>query len=116
TDTNLTSFRVSPTPSCGVAPPASALPPMWLPRTTRDGVGELGASPDARVHREGGRWTGPEPERRLGVARKKGHLPPRWVIRTFWSLHRRIVRASGGRKGLWAPRPGKWGALRLTTT
>ena len=50
------------------------------------------------------------------MARKKGHLPPRWVIRTFWSLHRRIVRASGGRKGLWAPRPGKWGALRLTTT
>lgn len=50
------------------------------------------------------------------MARKKGHLPPRWFIRTFWDLHRRIVRATGGRKGLWASRPGKWGALRLTTT
>ncbi len=46
----------------------------------------------------------------------KAWLPPRWFIRTFWKVHRRIVRASKGRKGLWAPRPGKWGALRLTTT
>jgi deazaflavin-dependent oxidoreductase (nitroreductase family) len=32
-----------------------------------------------------------------------------------WHLHRRIVRATKGRKGLWPPRPGKWGALQLTT-
>jgi deazaflavin-dependent oxidoreductase (nitroreductase family) len=51
-----------------------------------------------------------------GVAEGKAWLPPRWFITTFWKAHRRIVRASGGRKGLWAPRPGKWGALRLTTT
>ena len=50
------------------------------------------------------------------MAGGKAHLPPRWFIKMFWQLHRRIVRASGGRKGLWAPRPGKWGALRLTTT
>ena len=31
-------------------------------------------------------------------------------------MHRWVVRATGGRKGLWLPRPGKWGALRLTTT
>jgi F420H(2)-dependent quinone reductase len=43
-------------------------------------------------------------------------LPPRWFIRAFWRAHRRLVRASGARKGLWAPRPGKWGALQLTTT
>jgi deazaflavin-dependent oxidoreductase (nitroreductase family) len=48
--------------------------------------------------------------------RGKGHLPPRWFVEAFWLVHRRIVRASRGRKGLWAPRPGKWGALRLTTT
>ena len=30
-------------------------------------------------------------------------------------MHRWIVRATGRRKGLWPPRPGKWGALRLTT-
>jgi deazaflavin-dependent oxidoreductase (nitroreductase family) len=46
----------------------------------------------------------------------KARLPPRWFIKAFWHVHRRIVRASGGRKGLWVPRPGKWGALRLTTT
>jgi deazaflavin-dependent oxidoreductase (nitroreductase family) len=46
----------------------------------------------------------------------KTWLPPRWFIVAFWHLHRRIVRASGGRRGLWAPRAGKWGALRLTTT
>ena len=50
------------------------------------------------------------------MAEGKARLPPRWFIRTFWLVHRRIVRVSGGRKGLWAPRPGKWGALRLTTT
>ena len=42
-------------------------------------------------------------------------LPPRWFVVTAWRVHRRIVRVSGGRKGLWLPRPGKWGALRLTT-
>ena len=50
------------------------------------------------------------------MAEGKTRLPPRWFITTFWRAHRRIVRASGGRRGLWAPRPGKWGALRLTTT
>lgn len=50
------------------------------------------------------------------MAGGKARLPPRWVIVTFWHAHRRVVRASKGRKGLWAPRPGKWGALRLTTT
>jgi deazaflavin-dependent oxidoreductase (nitroreductase family) len=42
-------------------------------------------------------------------------LPPRWFVVTFWNAHRWIVRATGRRKGLWRPRPGKWGALRLTT-
>jgi deazaflavin-dependent oxidoreductase (nitroreductase family) len=46
----------------------------------------------------------------------KARLPPRWFVVTFWQIHRRIVRATRGRKGLWRPRPGKWGALRLTVT
>src|SRR5690348_8236760 len=50
------------------------------------------------------------------MAGRKGFLPPRWVIKAAWYAHRQMVRASGGRKGLWPPRPGKWGALRLTTT
>jgi deazaflavin-dependent oxidoreductase (nitroreductase family) len=50
------------------------------------------------------------------MAKGKGFLPPRWFVVTFWHAHRRLVRASRGKRGLWAPRPGKWGALRLTTT
>ena len=49
------------------------------------------------------------------MAEGKGRLPPRWFIVIFWHVHRRIVRMSKGRKGLWPPRTGKWGALRLTT-
>jgi F420H(2)-dependent quinone reductase len=49
------------------------------------------------------------------MARGKARLPPRWFVVTFWHVHRWIVRATGRRKGLWPPRPGKWGALRLTT-
>jgi deazaflavin-dependent oxidoreductase (nitroreductase family) len=46
----------------------------------------------------------------------KARLPPRWFVVIFWHVHRWIVRASRGRRGLWSPRPGKWGALRLTTS
>jgi F420H(2)-dependent quinone reductase len=42
-------------------------------------------------------------------------LPPRWFIRLAWSVHRGLYRFTGGRIGLWRPRPGRWGALRLTT-
>jgi deazaflavin-dependent oxidoreductase (nitroreductase family) len=50
------------------------------------------------------------------MADGKARLSPRWFVVTFWHLHRLFVRATGGRMGLWQPRPGKWGALRLTTT
>jgi deazaflavin-dependent oxidoreductase (nitroreductase family) len=46
---------------------------------------------------------------------KEPRLPPRWFIRLFWVVHRRVYRLSGGRVGLWRPRAGKWGTLRLTT-
>ena len=46
----------------------------------------------------------------VGVTGGRARLPPRWFIKTFWHVHRRIVRASGGRKGLWVPRPGEGGA------
>ena len=49
------------------------------------------------------------------MAGGKARLPPRWFVVSFWHVHRLIVRASGGRRGLWPPRPGKWGTLRLTT-
>ena len=40
------------------------------------------------------------------MAGGKARLPPRWFIVTFWHGHRLFVRATGGRKGLWPPRPG----------
>jgi deazaflavin-dependent oxidoreductase (nitroreductase family) len=43
-------------------------------------------------------------------------LPPRWFIRFFWYAHRAVCRMSGGRVGLWRPKPGRWGTARLTTT
>ena len=46
---------------------------------------------------------------------KKPRLPPRWFIHLFWITHRWLYRLSGGRLGLWRPKPGKWGAMRLTT-
>lgn len=42
-------------------------------------------------------------------------MPPRWFVRAFWHAHRWIDRITHGRVGLWAPRRGRWGALRLTT-
>jgi deazaflavin-dependent oxidoreductase (nitroreductase family) len=43
-------------------------------------------------------------------------LPPRWVVRTAWVLHRALYRFTGGRFGLWRPKAGDtFGTLRLTT-
>jgi deazaflavin-dependent oxidoreductase (nitroreductase family) len=52
----------------------------------------------------------------MDTQQRKPRLPPRWFVVTAWPVHRGIYRMTRGRKGLWAPRPGKWGALRLTTT
>ena len=49
------------------------------------------------------------------MAGGKARLPPRWFVVTAWHVHRLIVRATRGRRGLWPPRRGKWGAARLTT-
>jgi deazaflavin-dependent oxidoreductase (nitroreductase family) len=40
-------------------------------------------------------------------------IPPRWVVRAAWVIHRAIYRLSGGRRGLTRPRPGHYGMLRL---
>ena len=50
------------------------------------------------------------------MAEGEARLPPRWFVVSAWHVHRWMVRATGGRLGLWRARPGKWGALRLTTT
>ena len=45
---------------------------------------------------------------------KPGRLPPKWFRRAAWKFHRGLYRVAGGRFGLWRPKPGGWGALRLT--
>src|SRR5262245_52331428 len=47
---------------------------------------------------------------------KSTRLPPRWVIRLAWAVHRGVCRVFGRRIGLWRPRAKGWGTLRLTTT
>ncbi|MCY7288264.1 MAG: nitroreductase family deazaflavin-dependent oxidoreductase, partial [Cryobacterium sp.] len=42
-------------------------------------------------------------------------LPPRWFVRAAWVVHRAIYKVTGGRRGLWLPKPNKWGTMRLTT-
>ena len=42
-------------------------------------------------------------------------LPPRWFVRLAWFTHRGVYRVTRGRFGLWRPKPGRWGTLRLTT-
>jgi F420H(2)-dependent quinone reductase len=49
------------------------------------------------------------------MADPKPRLPPRWFIRSFWAAHRSVYRWTGGRLGLWRPKPGRWGTLWLTT-
>jgi deazaflavin-dependent oxidoreductase (nitroreductase family) len=42
-------------------------------------------------------------------------LPPRWVIRVAWAIHRGIYSLTRGRLGLREQTPTRWGMLRLTT-
>ena len=46
----------------------------------------------------------------------KAKVPPRWVVRSAWAIHRGIYRFSGGRLGLRPAKPDKWGMFRLTAT
>ena len=46
---------------------------------------------------------------------KSPFLPPRWIVRLVWYVHRAGYRLTGGRRGLWLAKPGKWGTMRLTT-
>jgi deazaflavin-dependent oxidoreductase (nitroreductase family) len=51
-----------------------------------------------------------------GSARaRRPFLPPRLIVTLAWRIHRAVVRVTGGRRGLWLPRAGRWGAMTLTT-
>jgi hypothetical protein len=45
----------------------------------------------------------------------KVRLSPRWLIRLAWIAHRRLYGWTGGRLGLWRPKPGGRGAMPVTT-
>lgn len=47
--------------------------------------------------------------------KQRAWLPPRWFVRFAWAFHRGIYRLTGGRRGLWRPKPNGWGTARLTT-
>jgi len=49
------------------------------------------------------------------LVEKTPFLPPRWFVRTAWVVHRAIYRVTGGRRGLWQPKPNNWGTMRVTT-
>lgn len=46
---------------------------------------------------------------------RTARLPPRGFVKLAWKVHRALFRVTGGRRGLWRARPGRWGAMRLTT-
>jgi F420H(2)-dependent quinone reductase len=46
---------------------------------------------------------------------RRASLPPRWVIRTAWAIHRGIFALTGGRRGLRPQTPTRWGMMRLAT-
>lgn len=43
-------------------------------------------------------------------------LPPRWVIRFAWRVHRALYRWTGGRKGLRRPHDTTYGLMHVITT
>lgn len=50
-----------------------------------------------------------------GTSNRRPFLPPRWFIVTAWAIHRAMARWTGGRRGIWSAKPGKWGTMRLHT-
>ena len=42
-------------------------------------------------------------------------LPPRWVVRSAWAIHRALYRMTGGRLGLRPASKTEWGLMRLKT-
>ena len=44
---------------------------------------------------------------------RRPSLPPRVIIRAAWLAHRAMFRITGGRRGLWRPRPDRWGTMLL---
>ena len=52
---------------------------------------------------------------RESIRPPQGKLPPRPIIRIAWSIHRALLRLSGGRLGLRPVTEKTWGMMRLRT-
>ena len=50
-----------------------------------------------------------------GESKQAPRLPPRWVVRAAWLIHRAIYSVTGGRRGLRGATPDRWGMMRLRT-
>ena len=48
-------------------------------------------------------------------SKKSPSLPPRWFIRSFWTVQRAAYAVTGGRFGLRTATADRWGMLRLRT-
>jgi F420H(2)-dependent quinone reductase len=48
-------------------------------------------------------------------AMRASPLPPRWIIKIIWTIHRAAYSLTGGRFGLRRPTTDQWGTLRLRT-
>jgi hypothetical protein len=95
---------------------AGRLPGVTRWRARHERSSERGV-PTARSGPDEAPGTAGKGAERVADHRQRGPwLPPRWFIRLAWSTHRAIYRVTGGRVGLWRPKPGRWGTLRLTTT
>ena len=49
------------------------------------------------------------------ASERPARLPPRWVIRTAWAVHRAIYSVTRGRRGLRPATDSTWGMMRLRT-
>ena len=47
--------------------------------------------------------------------KEQASVPPRWFVRSFWSMHRGLYRVTGGPFGLRRAKADRWGMARLTT-
>jgi deazaflavin-dependent oxidoreductase (nitroreductase family) len=50
-----------------------------------------------------------------GAPTRPAWLPPRWVVRVFWTIHRRLYGLTRGRFGLRPATQKQWGMMRLQT-
>jgi F420H(2)-dependent quinone reductase len=57
----------------------------------------------------------PQPPTTAASRPRSTWLPPRWFVRGAWAAHRALYRVSGGRLGLYRPKPNTWGTMRLRT-